>query len=227
MEATPDGTESHCEQVLAERNDLLRGLIRSISHDLRTPLAVAEGNVGLARETGDLSRLESTERALARANELLDHLALLAREGEAIREPEPTELGSVAEAAWSLVGREEATLSAEVDLVVSADRHRLQQLFENLFDNAIAHAGADVTVTVGSLGGERVGFFVEDDGPGIPEDERTTVFETGYSDDAGGQGFGLAICERIAVAHGWTIEAVERAECGARFEVSDVEVVGR
>jgi signal transduction histidine kinase len=227
MEATPDGSESHREEVLSDRNDRLRDLIRSISHDLRTPLAVAKGNVELARETGDLSRLDSAEQALARATELLDHLALLAKEGEGIHEPDPTELGSVAEAAWSVVGREEATLSAEVDLVVSADRQRLQQLFENLFDNALTHAGSDVTVTVGSLEGERAGFFVGDDGPGIPEDELTAVFETGYSDDAGGKGFGLAICERIAVAHGWTIGAVERADGGARFEVSDVEVVGR
>ena len=256
MEATPNSTESDRERALAERNDQLRDLIRAISHDLRTPLSVAEGNVELARETGDLSRLESTEQALDRASELLDHLALLAEEGKRIREPKPTGVREVAEAAWSVVGTEEATLAAEVDLVVSADRQRFQQLLENLFgnavehsstgsrtqsgdvaegtsasnqrppdaDDAIEHAGPDVTVTVGPLD-EKEGFFVEDDGPGIPEGERTEVFGAGYSYESEGRGHGLAICERIATAHGWEIEAVGPADGGARFEVSSVEVV--
>ena len=224
MEATPDSAESHREQVLSERNEQLRDLVRAISHDLRAPLSVAEGNVELARETGDLSRLEAAERALGRADELLDHLALLAEEGEGMGDPEPTELRTVAEDAWSIAGTGEDTLVAEGDAVVSADRKRLQQLFENLFGNAVDHAGPGVTVSVGPLEEARGGFYVEDDGPGIPDGERAAVFGTGYSSDSEGQGFGLAICERIADAHGWAIRAIG-GEGGARFEVSGVDVV--
>ena len=238
MEATSDGPEGHSERVLSERNEQLKDLVRAISHDLRTPLSVAEGNVRLARETGDLSRLETTSRALVRANELLDHLALLATEEKQIHEPGPTGLREVAEAAWSIAGTDGGVLNVERDVVVSADRQRLQQLLENLFDNAVEHgsttnrakpdgavehAGTDVTVGVGLLNGKE-GFFVEDDGPGIPEDERERVFETGYSYESEGQGLGLAICERIAIAHGWKIEVAGRIGGGTRFEVSNVEV---
>jgi len=209
------------EQELLERTENLENLVATISHDLRTPLAVAEGNVEAAVETGDLSRLEATTRALERATELLDHPAGLAGEGGRITDPEPVDLREVATDAWPGVGtdEDEATLDVEGSAAFLADRRRLRELFENLFGNAVQHAGPDVTVRVGPLDGERGRFFVEDDGPGVPEGDRTEVFETGYSTDPDGTGFGLAICERIAGAHGWAIEATDGADGGARFEV--------
>jgi signal transduction histidine kinase len=75
--------------------------------------------------------------------------------------------------------------------------------------------GADVTVTVGRTAD---GFYVEDDGPGIPESERDRVFETGYSTADGGTGFGLNIVRTVAEAHGWTVAVTEGATGGARFE---------
>nr|WP_318568158.1 ATP-binding protein [Salinigranum marinum] len=84
--------------------------------------------------------------------------------------------------------------------------------------------GTGPTVRIGALraGGsddvDRRGFFVEDDGPGIPEDERETVFEHGYSTDADGTGFGLAIVSAVADAHGWDVRLTEGREGGARFE---------
>jgi signal transduction histidine kinase len=108
-------------------------------------------------------------------------------------------------------------------MTLVADRSRLQQLFENLFSNSVAHAGVDVTVRVGLLDG-RDGFYVEDDGPGIPETERSTVFEMGYTTDTDGTGFGLAICNQIADAHGWNFGVTEGRWGGARFEVSSVDV---
>jgi PAS domain S-box-containing protein len=62
------------------------------------------------------------------------------------------------------------------------------------------------------------GFAVEDDGPGIPPDERDDVFERGFTTASDGTGFGLAIVERIADAHGWTVSVTEGREGGARFE---------
>ena len=81
------------------------------------------------------------------------------------------------------------------------------------------------TVRVGPLydgeTDEQVGFFVEDDGPGIdPEDrDRDSVFEPGYSTGGEGSGFGLFIVREVARAHDWTVEAAESASGGARFEV--------
>ena len=102
---------------------------------------------------------------------------------------------------------------------VESDRSRLTELFENLCRNAIEHGGEGVTVTVGAT---QAGFFIADDGPGIPDGERRAVFESGYSTTADGTGFGLAIVSRIAEAHGWTVTATESESGGARFEFAGV-----
>ena len=62
------------------------------------------------------------------------------------------------------------------------------------------------------------GFAVADDGPGIDPDQREAVFEPGHTTAPGGTGFGLAIVDRIAEAHGWTVSVTESREGGARFE---------
>ena len=77
-----------------------------------------------------------------------------------------------------------------------------------------------MTVTVGPLDD---GFFVADDGPGIPADERDQVFEYGYTTDRDGTGYGLPIVERIADAHGWSVRATESDAGGAQFEITGVE----
>ena len=82
-------------------------------------------------------------------------------------------------------------------------------------------AGRDLTVTVGTLAeadDTTTGFYVADDGPGIPAEDRQKVFERGYTTAKDGTGFGLAIVEDIATAHGWTVRATESDDGGARFE---------
>ena len=219
---TRDDTLRRREQLLREQNKQLEELVAAISHDLRSPLTVAEGNVELIRETGDLSRLDDVEQAHTRATELLDYLATLAQMGSRLMEPDPVRLREVAETAWTSVETGEATLTVEGRTTLMADRQRLQQLLQNLFANAVDHAGPDVAVRVGPLEAES-GFYVEDDGSGIPEAERAEVFEVGYSGDSEGSGFGLAICEQIAEAHGWFIEVSNGMDSGTRFEVSDVK----
>jgi len=78
-----------------------------------------------------------------------------------------------------------------------------------------------VTITVGATD---EGFYVEDDGPGIPAEERESVFEGGYSTTADGTGFGLRIVEQVATAHGWEVRVTDGTGGGARFEVSGVDV---
>jgi signal transduction histidine kinase len=97
--------------------------------------------------------------------------------------------------------------------------------------------GHGVTVTIGSLepdtsgrtNGETGmrgsgGFYVADDGPGIPESERGEVFEAGYSTSEDGTGFGLNIVAEVAQSHGWEIRVAESTDGGARFEFSGVDV---
>ena len=122
---------------------------------------------------------------------------------------------------WQQGSTGDATLVTETDRRVLADDSRLQELFENLFRNAVAH-GSDVTVTVGDLDG---GFSVADDGPGIPPEDRERVFDHGYSTRGRGTGFGLSIVQEIADAHGWEVAVTESDDGGARFEVTGVDVV--
>jgi PAS domain S-box-containing protein len=88
--------------------------------------------------------------------------------------------------------------------------------------DAVEHAGEDVTVTVGDVEG---GFYVADDGRGIPESDRETVFETGYTTSDDGTGFGLEIVEAVASAHGWDVRVTDAAGGGARFEFTGVDVL--
>ena len=89
-------------------------------------------------------------------------------------------------------------------------------------DSEATRGGSGVTITIGELH-EGTGFYVEDDGPGIPKADRERVFESGYSSSDSGTGFGLRIVERITDAHGWSVRATEGTDGGARFEFSDVD----
>ncbi|MUV57777.1 hypothetical protein GJ632_11535 [Halogeometricum sp. CBA1124] len=94
----------------------------------------------------------------------------------------------------------------------------MTQVVENLVRNAIEHGDDEVTIAVGPLR-DRAGFYVEDDGPGIPAEDRAAVFEQGHTTAEDGSGFGLSIVESIVEAHGWDIEVAESAAGGARFEI--------
>jgi len=81
-----------------------------------------------------------------------------------------------------------------------------------------------VAVTVGTL---EDGFYVADDGPGIPTEERADVFDVGFTGTDDGTGFGLGIVERVVHAHGWDIHATASEDGGARFEITGVETAER
>jgi len=210
---------------LRRQNERLEEFASVVSHDLRSPLGVARGRLELLGEDCDSEHLDPIDRALSRMDDLIENLLALAREGERVSETEPVALARLADAAWADVVTHDAALEVEVDdsVRVEADENRLRQLFENLYRNAIEHGGDDVTVTVGDHP-ERDGFYVADDGPGIPADEHAAVFDAGYSTAAEGTGFGLSIVEQVATAHGWSIAVTDGADGGARFEVAEVGV---
>ena len=193
-----------------------------VSHDLRNPLSVAEGYLDLAHETGEDLYFEKVGNALSRMETIIEDMLWLSREGREIGELEAVDLEELAQAAWEFVDTQEAILECECDRYVCADKERLQQLFENLFRNAVEYGGNSVTVTVGTT--ER-GFNVEDTGPGIPDDKRTEIFEPGYSTGEQGTGYGLSIVQTIVEAHGWEIAVTEAEDGGAKFEIKNVEQV--
>lgn len=205
---------------LARQNERLESFASIVSHDLRNPLNVLAGSIELAEETGGAEQFERCYRAIERMEALIEDLLALARSGESISALEAVSLEAVTRDSWETVDVGDATLSATTDMVIKADRTRLQQLLENLIRNAIEHGGENVTVTVGDLPD---GFYIEDDGPGIPASDREQVFESGYTTSRSGTGFGLSIVKSIADAHGWTIEIVEGTDGGARFEFTGVD----
>ncbi len=202
---------------LAEQRNRLDEFASIVSHDLRNPMNVAQGHLELARETGEQKHFEAVERAHDRMERLVDEVLALSRRGETVDDPSLVSLHEVAHDAWGTVETPEMDLRVETDRRILSDDRRLRALFENLFRNAADHGGE--TVVVDSTDS---GFFVADDGPGIPPADRELVFEGGYSTCPDGTGFGLAIVRRIAEAHDWRIRVGESESGGARFEFSGV-----
>ena len=89
--------------------------------------------------------------------------------------------------------------------------------------DSVEHSTTDeqsITIRVGPL---EDGFFVEDDGPGIPPAIRDRIFEPGFSTGDDGTGYGLSIVSEIADAHGWSVSATESDSGGARFEITGAD----
>ncbi|AUV81477.1 histidine kinase [Salinigranum rubrum] len=201
----------------ADRPEQLRNVAELAAHDLRNPLSVASSQLALLQE-GVQDAVDRIDAAHARMEHIIDDLNLLARLDEPVTAPECVDLRTCVSAAWEMVQTEEATLAVELDgATVSGDPSRLTRLFENLFHNAIHHGSSAATVRVGTLAD---GFYVEDDGPGIPPDERELVLSPGYSTTPDGTGFGLSIVRQIVDAHDWTLTITAGDSGGARFEVT-------
>ena len=202
---------------LRRERDRLEEFASVVSHDLRNPLNVVRGRVDLARRTHpDDEHLAEVEPALDRMDEIIEETLTLAREGKSVDDAEDVDLAKCARECWSRVDTADATLRADGPMTAQADRDRLAHIFENLFRNAVEHGGDDVTVRVGALDGED-GFFVEDNGAGIPEEHFDRVCETGFTSSPDGTGFGLAIVGRIVEAHGWELQIGDGEEGGTRF----------
>jgi signal transduction histidine kinase len=239
---------------LRAQNERLDEFASIVGHDLRNPLNTLSISLELAERTGDEEHFERATRSVDRMEGLIDDLLALARQGESAGEPEPVSLAAVTDDARDTVETGDATVTVTEDLTVRADRSRLRQLLENLLRNAVEHGSTSpgsqapedavehgspnsrgeipehpiqyvgtVTITVGAI--DDRGFYVADDGPGIPDDERSQIFETGYSTAGSGSGIGLAIVKRIVDAHDWEITVTDSEAGGARFEITAVETV--
>jgi len=207
------------ERQLQRQNERLESFASVVSHDLRNPLNVAQSSVELLGEEIDSEHLDRIDRSLARMGDIIEDVLALAREGEAVSDPSPVDLETMAADAWSYVETDDVTLEADVGRRVEADASRLKDLLGNLFANAVDHGDEVDRVTLGVTDD---GFYVADDGTGIPEEHREDIFEPGFSTDRTGTGLGLNIVREIASAHGWSVEVRESASGGARFDVAGV-----
>ncbi|MFC6786547.1 GAF domain-containing protein [Halobaculum halobium] len=240
------------EGDLTRQNERLDEFASVVSHDLRNPLNVAQGRLELLDDECDSPHIGRIETAHERMEDLIEDLLALARTGRSVGDTEPVSLERAVTDVWHTVDGGGSLSVGDRVGYVDADASRLRELLENLVRNAVEHAGGDVVVTVGSLGGGRdvdqrdsggretadrgsngrgsggrgtgpdgegSGFYVADDGPGIPPERRDAVFDRGHTTADDGTGFGLAIVAEIAGAHGWSVRVTEAADGGARFEV--------
>lgn len=216
---------------------LRQEVLSLVSHDLRSPLTVVRGYLDILDRPLDDERkttaVESARRAAQRMEGLLDDL-LHATRAERVFAPKvmrPVDLSVLVEGvATSLqMGAEQHIVtSLEPDVMVLGDPVRLEQAVTNLIGNAIKHGPPDGEVRVGvTAHNDRAIVSIEDDGPGIPEDQRETVFERGARGEAShatpGMGLGLYIVRVVAEAHGG-LAFVDDSTKGTRF-VLDLPIV--
>ena len=206
--------------ALEAKTDRLDAFASRVSHDLQSPITVARSYLKIARRADDPGEtLTEIDTALARAETLIEDILAIARGGQ---QPDrrPVELASHAHQAWAAVSTAEASLTVEGEATISADTQQLLRLFENLFRNAVEHGGSAVTVRVGTTDD---GFYVADNGVGIPADEQASIFAEQVSHDAEGTGYGLAIVHDIVMAHDWAITVTDSENGGARFDITGVD----
>ncbi|MFC7236450.1 sensor histidine kinase [Halosegnis marinus] len=190
-------------------DDGIRVLGETIAHELANHLDVASTHLDLA--DGD----ENVDRASAALDRIADVAAEARRLASADLDTEAVSVGDAARDAWDRVVSGDATLVVAQDGRVEGDPQLLRLLLENLLRNAVEHGAdgdTDVTVTVAVTA---EGFRVDDDGAGIPPEDRDRVLEWGYS--TGGTGAGLGIVSLVAERHGWDVSVGESESGGARF----------
>jgi PAS domain S-box-containing protein len=226
------------EHDLERQNERLQQFADVLSHDLRSPLQVATLSLDRAERTGEAEAFETVAQAHDRMETMIQNVLTLARQGQRIDDPTAVSLEAAAHDAWETVDTRQLTLSVVRDIEIDADRDRFQRLLENLFRNAADHAtpddgesAPDTAVTVGPIDPFHTttrisepagtGFYVADDGPGIPEDDRDAVFESGFTTAESGTGFGLAIVAEIAEAHHWERTVTSSRDGGTRFEFTE------
>lgn len=215
-------------EAAQERN---RRFVSDAGHELRSPLATIRHQLEVARGERDRIDPDVADRLLAeerRMAHLVDDLLLLARsdEGTAVRHPVPVDVDDLVleevrrlRTTASGVGVDGSGVGAAR---VVGDPRALARAVRNLADNAARHADGRVALGCRTDGPD-VTLWVDDDGPGIPPDDRHRVLERFTRlDDArtratGGYGLGLAIVAEVVAAHGGTVTVLDAPLGGARL----------
>jgi two-component system sensor histidine kinase KdpD len=235
LERTQLADEARRATLRAETEQLRNALLSSVSHDLRTPLAVVTGaTTALLDENGprdEASRRELIETARQEAerlnrlvSNLLDMTRLEAGALKVRKEPQPIEevIGSALNRMEDRLQGREVHTSVPRDLpLVALDPALIEQVLVNLLENATKYtpAGSPIDVSVHSNDDE-VTVEVADRGPGVAPENAERVFDKFYrvrEGEGGGVGLGLTICRGIVSAHGGRIWVEPRPGGGAVF----------
>jgi two-component system sensor histidine kinase KdpD len=226
------GVDAHQAQLRVEAEQLRNSLLSSVSHDLRTPLAVITGTAStLADERlepavrKDLAEtiVHEAERLNRLVRNLLDVTRLEAGALRIEKEWQPVEevVGASLTALETVLGDRPVTTEVAPDLVAPFDAVLVQQVLVNLLENAVKYTSPESLITISARKNEdEVEIVVADRGPGLPGGEETRIFEKFYRAEkgkGGGAGLGLSICKGVVTAHGGRIWAQGREGGGAEF----------
>jgi two-component system sensor kinase FixL len=201
------------------RNAEMEQFIYTVSHDLKSPLVTVQGFAGLLERDvreGRTDRLmefaEQIKEGVAQMAELIDDLLDLSRVGRIAKPSEPVDMADLARKIMRLHHMELEQQPIDVDIeedlpVVSVDKERIAEVLENLLANAIKHGSTHANPRVrfgGEVVGDEVRFFVQDNGPGIPERYHKKIFDLFERLDSNseGTGVGLTIVKRAMEVHG-------------------------
>jgi two-component system phosphate regulon sensor histidine kinase PhoR len=229
---------------LRRADQIRRDFVANVSHELRTPLTAIRGYVEalsdgdtstdeeqqfldiIARHTQRMERLVKDLLRLARLDAGQETLDLIACDTRSLVDAVISDLTPSAEARSQriAVNVEDALGRA---LEVRGDPAKLHDALRNLVANAITYAPEHTTITIDAArAGRAVTIAVSDEGPGIPDEDLSRVFERFYrvdksrARDPGGTGLGLAIVKHLVELHGGSVTAENRAARGARFRMT-------
>ncbi len=239
VEILSDRTEVRHLRSQVNRLDTLAGMgemAAGIAHEIRNPLSAVQGFAGLLQQQIDADVLPERElmrrycdrirRGSAEVENIIANLLLWARPGSG--QPETLDVAALMDElrqdgmalAAQFAGRHFAVRGPESELRVRADRTRLKLALVNLVRNALEAAPQNGHVEVRArLAAGRALVTVEDDGPGIPENLRTRMFQPFATSKAHGTGLGLALARRFVEVHGGELRPAASALGGAAFEV--------
>ncbi len=238
LESRRNAQEKEEAKLQAENEKLRANLLRSISHDLRTPLTAISGNASiLLSGEGSLdtqTRQQMYEDIYDDANwlhSLVENLLAVTKieEGRLGFKLQPQLAEEIISEAMQHISRQKAehtiTVSHEDDLLLArCDARLIVQAIINLVDNAIKYTpvGSRISITTKQTDGEAV-FAVADNGPGIPDSEKENIFQMFYTgatdlaDSSRSLGLGLSLCKSIIQAHGGEITVSDNVPRGTVF----------
>jgi len=216
--------ERRTRERLEDTDRLRRTLLASLAHDFRTPLTVITGQLeALSAKSPEAREALTAARRLDHTMENLIGAARL-EDGSLVPQLESLDLVDIVGAACAALPPTPGTTverSIPSDLAfVRGDAVLLQHVLQNLLENAARHARSVIRITTAPQDG-KIALSIADDGPGIPEAERTRIFERFArlegSDRMRGSGLGLAIVKGFSEAMGIDISLDAAPGGGARF----------
>lgn len=205
--------QERLRRFLSQRTTMLAG----VSHDLRTPLTRLRLALAMQPSVSP-EDMQDMESDIADMERLIGIYLDFAR-GEGSEQAVPTDLPALLEDICAAAKRAGASVSLATpeELTVTLRPDAMRRALTNLIDNARRHASQ---IWISAMrNGASAQIFIDDNGPGIPEQKRETLLKPFESDHPGGTGLGLSIARDIIIAHGGTISLLDRPGGGLRVSV--------